>query len=76
MPVKYHPPEPYVRRVPTWKMHTFTLVQIMALALLWSIKSSQISLIFPFVLILMVPLRQRLASLYNSREINAVILYY
>lgn len=73
MPVKYHPQEAYVRRVPTWKMHTFTLIQIMALVILWTVKSSEFSLAFPFVLILMVPLRQRLATFFNSREINAVI---
>lgn len=75
MPAKYHPPEAYVRRVPTWKMHTFTLVQILALTILWLVKSSRLSLIFPFVLILMVPLRQYLSMLYNAREINAVIYY-
>lgn len=75
MPAKYHPPEPFVRRVPTWKMHIFTLVQLLALAVLWLVKSSRLSLIFPFVLILMVPLRQYLALLYNAREINAVMYY-
>lgn len=72
MPVKYHPPEAYVRRVPTWKMHIFTLIQVIGLAILWSIKSSSISLAFPFVLILMVPLRQRMVALFNPREMDAV----
>lgn len=72
MPVKYHPQEPYVRRVPTWKMHIFTMSQIIALVVLWSVKSSQFSLAFPFVLIMMVPLRIRMASFFTKREINAV----
>lgn len=72
MPAKYHPPETYVRRVPTWKMHLFTVIQVIALIILWVIKSSKLSLAFPFVLIMMVPLRQRLSLFFNSREINAV----
>lgn len=72
MPVKYHPSEPFVRRVPTWKMHLFTFAQVMALALLWAVKSSKFSLAFPFFLIMMVPLRQKLATLFTASELNAV----
>lgn len=72
MPTKYHPQEPYVRRVPTWKMHIFTFVQVTALAILWLVKSSSVSLVFPFVLILMVPLRQRMEKFFSAREIDAV----
>lgn len=72
MPTKYHPQEPYVRRVPTWKMHIFTMTQVIALAILWLVKSSKVSLVFPFVLILMVPLRQRMETFYTAREMDAV----
>lgn len=76
MPVKYHPPEPYVRRVQAWKMHVFTLVQVFALVVLWTVKSSQFSLAFPFFLIMMVPLRQRLTMIFSPREMNAVSKTY
>lgn len=72
IPVKYHPPEAYVRRVPTWKMHVFTLIQVIALAILWIIKSSSFSLAFPFVLIMMVPLRQKMVAIFSERELDAV----
>lgn len=72
MPVKYHPSEPFVRRVPTWKMHLFTFTQVMALAVLWAVKSSKFSLAFPFFLIMMVPLRQKLGSYFTASELNAV----
>lgn len=75
MPVKYHPSEDYVKRVPTWKMHVFTSAQVLSLAVLWAVKSSTISLAFPFVLVMMVPLRQFLGRMYNEREINAVSCY-
>ncbi|XP_076212708.1 band 3 anion transport protein isoform X2 [Aptenodytes patagonicus] len=58
MPPKYHPSEPYVTRVKTWRMHLFTFTQIVVLVLLWAVKSTEASLALPFVLILTVPLRR------------------
>ncbi|KAM6238583.1 band 3 anion transport protein [Porphyrio hochstetteri] len=58
MPPKYHPKEPYVTRVKTWRMHLFTFTQIIILVLLWVVKSTPASLALPFVLILTVPLRR------------------
>ncbi|OXB52841.1 hypothetical protein ASZ78_007072, partial [Callipepla squamata] len=60
MPPKYHPKEPYVTRVKTWRMHIFTLTQILMLVLLWGVKASPASLALPFILILTVPLRRLL----------------
>ncbi|XP_056900290.1 solute carrier family 4 member 1b (Diego blood group) isoform X2 [Takifugu flavidus] len=57
IPKKYHPDEPYVNRVSTGRMHVFTAIQIVCLAVLWIVKSSPISLALPFVLILTIPLR-------------------
>nr|AAI63932.1 Solute carrier family 4, anion exchanger, member 1 [Danio rerio] len=56
-PKKHHPAVPYVTRVPTMRMHLYTLIQVMCLALLWVVKSSNFSLALPFVLILTIPLR-------------------
>nr|XP_036219891.1 band 3 anion transport protein isoform X6 [Bactrocera oleae]XP_036219892.1 band 3 anion transport protein isoform X6 [Bactrocera oleae]XP_036219893.1 band 3 anion transport protein isoform X6 [Bactrocera oleae]XP_036219894.1 band 3 anion transport protein isoform X6 [Bactrocera oleae] len=72
MPVKHYPPTPYVKRVPTWKMHMFTTIQLLCLTLLWAVKSSKISLAFPFFLIMMVPIRQRLAMLYTPEQLQAL----
>ncbi|KAI9588222.1 band 3 anion transport protein isoform X1 [Glossina fuscipes] len=72
MPVKHYPPTPYVKRVPTWKMHMYTVVQVVCLAILWAVKSSKISLAFPFFLIMMVPIRQKLAALYKPQEMQAL----
>ncbi|XP_053956547.1 anion exchange protein 3 isoform X2 [Anastrepha ludens] len=72
MPVKHYPPTPYVKRVPTWKMHMFTTIQLLCLTLLWAVKSSKISLAFPFFLILMVPIRQRLVMLYTPEQLQAL----
>ncbi|XP_063703207.1 anion exchange protein 3 isoform X2 [Culicoides brevitarsis] len=72
MPVKHHPQTNYARRVPTWKMHLFTLVQVISLTVLWVVKSSQFSLAFPFFLLMMVPLRQRLDRFYTQQELRAL----
>ncbi|XP_039215282.1 band 3 anion transport protein isoform X2 [Crotalus tigris] len=57
-PPKYHPDISYVTKVKTWRMHIFTLTQILCLGLLWGVKSSPASLALPFILILTVPLRR------------------
>uniref|UniRef100_A0A668AZ03 Anion exchange protein n=1 Tax=Myripristis murdjan TaxID=586833 RepID=A0A668AZ03_9TELE len=57
IPKKYHPDEPYATRVSTGRMHLFTAIQIVCLAVLWIIKSSPASLALPFILILTIPLR-------------------
>jgi len=72
MPVKHHPQVPYVRRLPTWKMHVFTITQVLALALLWGIKSSKFSLAFPFILMMMVPIRKQLERIFTPLELRAV----
>uniref|UniRef100_A0A3Q0RI04 Anion exchange protein n=1 Tax=Amphilophus citrinellus TaxID=61819 RepID=A0A3Q0RI04_AMPCI len=56
-PKKYHPSDAYATRVSTMRMHLFTAIQVMCLAVLWAVKMSTFSLALPFVLILTVPLR-------------------
>lgn len=72
MPVKHHGTAPFVRRVPSWKMHIFTFVQVLALAMLWAVKSSKFSLAFPFVLITMVPIRIMMEKVFTPLELRAV----
>lgn len=73
IPVESHPQTPWVRRVKTWKMHLYTIIQISCLALLWGVKSwKQISLAFPFFLILLIPIRQQLKRIFTEKELEAV----
>jgi hypothetical protein len=73
IPVGSHPSTTYVRRVKTWKMHLWTIIQIACLALLWAVKSiKQISLAFPFFLLLLVPMRLQLERFYTESELQAV----
>ncbi|NXY53595.1 B3AT protein, partial [Callaeas wilsoni] len=72
-PPKYHPDEPYVTRVKTWRMHLFTFTQIIFLVVLWVVKSTPASLALPFVLILTVPLRRfLLPRIFRDFELKCV----
>uniref|UniRef100_A0A7N6AXG4 Anion exchange protein n=1 Tax=Anabas testudineus TaxID=64144 RepID=A0A7N6AXG4_ANATE len=70
MPPKYHPDHSYVRKVRTLRMHLFTCIQLVCLAVLWAVMSTQASLAFPFVLLLTVPVKMfLLRRIFTTREI-------
>ncbi|CAK1554059.1 unnamed protein product [Leptosia nina] len=71
-PVKHHPQIPYVRRVPTMKMHLFTFIQIIGICVLYAVKSSRFSLALPFFLVLMVPLRMSLVHIFTPLQLRAL----
>nr|XP_020475431.1 anion exchange protein 2 isoform X2 [Monopterus albus] len=69
MPPKYHPDHSYVRKVRTLRMHLFTCIQLVCLAVLWAVMSTQASLAFPFVLVLTVPVKMFLLQrIFTVRE--------
>ncbi|XP_012285898.1 anion exchange protein 3 isoform X2 [Orussus abietinus] len=72
MPVKHHGTATYVRRVQTYKMHIFTLIQILCLAVLWIVKSTKAALALPFFLILMIPLRAQMVRFFTGAELRAL----
>ncbi|KAM4526956.1 solute carrier family 4 member 1b (Diego blood group) [Fundulus diaphanus] len=73
IPKKYHPNEPYATRVSTGRMHLFTVIQVVCLAVLWLVKSSPISLALPFVLILTIPLRMLMTGrLFSKLEMKCL----
>ncbi|XP_068119268.1 band 3 anion transport protein isoform X2 [Hyperolius riggenbachi] len=72
-PPKYHPKEPYVTRVKTWRMHLFTLIQVICLASLCVVIFTPASLALPFVLILTVPIRRFLmAKIFTNLELKCL----
>lgn len=73
MPPKHHPDVPYVKKVRTLRMHLFTGLQLLCLAVLWAVMSTVASLAFPFILILTVPLRMCLLSrIFTDREMKCL----
>ncbi|XP_053470296.1 solute carrier family 4 member 1a (Diego blood group) isoform X3 [Ictalurus furcatus] len=73
VPKKYHPSNPYATQVKTWRMHLFTLIQLVSLGILWAVKSSRASLALPFILILTVPLRILISGrLFTTKEMKCL----
>lgn len=73
MPPKYHPDHTYVRKVRTLRMHLYTAVQVVCLAVLWAVMSTIVSLAFPFLLILTVPVKMFvLPRIFTSREMQCL----
>ncbi|XP_068775327.1 band 3 anion transport protein isoform X2 [Struthio camelus] len=71
MPPKYHPKDSYFSKVKTWRMHLFTVTQIVTLVVLWAVKSTAASLALPFILILTVPLRHfLLPRIFQADELQ------
>ncbi|GFR73377.1 anion exchange protein, partial [Elysia marginata] len=68
MPVKYHPSVSYVRMVPTFQMHMFTLIQLGLLIFLLVVKSTPAALSFPLLLVLVVPLRLKVVSRFFTKN--------
>uniref|UniRef100_A0A8C6KES5 Anion exchange protein n=1 Tax=Nothobranchius furzeri TaxID=105023 RepID=A0A8C6KES5_NOTFU len=69
-PKKYHPSDAYVR---TLRMHLFTLVQVLCLAVLWAVKQSPFSLALPFFLILTIPLRMLMTGrVFTAMEMKCL----
>ncbi|XP_057717604.1 solute carrier family 4 member 1a (Diego blood group) [Corythoichthys intestinalis] len=72
-PKKYHPSDAYATRVSTMRMHLFTLIQLVCLAVLWVVKMSPFSLALPFVLLLTVPLRMVMTgTLFSTMEMKCL----
>ncbi|NWI62720.1 S4A4 protein, partial [Todus mexicanus] len=47
MPAKHQPDIAYLRHVPLRRVHLFTVIQLLCLALLWVVKSTAAAIIFP-----------------------------
>lgn len=69
-------PDPWtllLLQVRTLRMHLFTGLQLVCLAVLWAVMSTVASLAFPFILILTVPLRMfLLARIFTDHEMKCV----
>ncbi|NWI14857.1 S4A4 protein, partial [Crypturellus soui] len=49
MPAKHQPDLIYLRHVPLRRVHLFTFIQVMCLAMLWVLKSTAAAIIFPLM---------------------------
>ncbi|GAU87511.1 hypothetical protein RvY_00343 [Ramazzottius varieornatus] len=71
MPLKYQPDYSYVRHVPLKKIHLFTFIQILCLALLWVLKSfDESSILFPLMVLALVGVRRLMDFVFSQRELK------
>ncbi|XP_077599719.1 sodium bicarbonate cotransporter 3-like isoform X3 [Stigmatopora nigra] len=70
MPAKHQPDLIYLRYVPLWKVHIFTLVQLTCLILLWVIKASAAAVVFPMMVLALVFIRKLLDFFFTNRELS------
>ncbi|XP_062574717.1 anion exchange protein 3-like isoform X1 [Saccostrea cucullata] len=68
IPNKHHPSIGYVRRVRTIKMHLFTVIQVLMLALMFGLKLSPAAIAFPLFIILLIPVRLKVMNYFFSEQ--------
>lgn len=70
MPAKHQPDLIYLRYVPLWKVHVFTVVQLSCLIVLWAIKVSAAAVVFPMMVLALVFIRKLLDFCFTKRELS------
>ncbi|XP_071390647.1 sodium bicarbonate cotransporter 3-like, partial [Centroberyx affinis] len=70
MPAKHQPDLIYLRYVPLWKVHVFTVIQLSCLILLWVIKASAAAVVFPMMVLALVFIRKLLDFFFTNRELS------
>jgi mannitol/fructose-specific phosphotransferase system IIA component (Ntr-type) len=67
-----YPVTHYIRRVPRFTIHAFTLLQLVSLGVLWYVKSSRIGILFPIFIALLVPVRLLADRLFEAKHLEAL----
>lgn len=71
MPAKYQPDHMYLRHVRTKRVHIFTFIQILCLAVLWVIKViKSISIVFPVMVLGTCFVRKAMEKFFSKNELT------
>ncbi|XP_060680622.1 sodium bicarbonate cotransporter 3-like isoform X4 [Hemiscyllium ocellatum] len=70
MPAKHQPDLIYLRYVPLWKVHIFTVIQLSCLVILWVIKITAAAVVFPMMVLALVFIRKLLDFCFTKRELS------
>uniref|UniRef100_A0A8C3AIX5 Anion exchange protein n=1 Tax=Cyclopterus lumpus TaxID=8103 RepID=A0A8C3AIX5_CYCLU len=70
MPAKHQPDLVYLRHVPLRKVHLFTFIQILCLALLWVLKSTVAAIVFPIMILALVAVRKAMDYMFSQHELG------
>ncbi|KAM9212336.1 electrogenic sodium bicarbonate cotransporter 4 isoform 2-T2 [Dugong dugon] len=69
MPAKHQPDHAFLRHVPLRRIHLFTLVQILCLAVLWVLKSTVAAIIFPVMILGLIIVRRFLDLIFSQHDL-------
>ncbi|KAM9306413.1 electrogenic sodium bicarbonate cotransporter 4 [Pholidichthys leucotaenia] len=69
MPPKHQPDFSFLRHVPMRRVHLFTLVQIVCLAVLWILKSTFLAIIFPVMILGLMAVRKMLDLMFSQHDL-------
>ncbi|XP_043917076.1 electrogenic sodium bicarbonate cotransporter 1 isoform X1 [Protopterus annectens] len=70
MPAKHQPDFIYLRHVPLRRVHLFTFIQVLCLALLWILKSTVAAIIFPVMILALVAVRKAMDYLFSQKDLS------
>uniref|UniRef100_A0A669QJN4 Anion exchange protein n=1 Tax=Phasianus colchicus TaxID=9054 RepID=A0A669QJN4_PHACC len=70
MPAKHQPDHLYLRHVPLRRVHLFTFIQLLCLAMLWVIKSTAAAIVFPVMLLALVGIRKALECIFSLHDLS------
>uniref|UniRef100_A0A3Q1HR13 Anion exchange protein n=1 Tax=Anabas testudineus TaxID=64144 RepID=A0A3Q1HR13_ANATE len=70
MPAKHQPDLIYLRHVPLRKVHLFTFLQVLCLALLWILKSTVAAIIFPVMILALVAVRKAMDYMFSQHDLS------
>ncbi|XP_076006930.1 electrogenic sodium bicarbonate cotransporter 4 [Genypterus blacodes] len=69
MPSKHQPDFSYLRHVPLRRVHLFTLIQIICLAVLWTLKSTFLAIVFPVMILGLMVVRKMLDMVFSQHDL-------
>uniref|UniRef100_H3C504 Anion exchange protein n=1 Tax=Tetraodon nigroviridis TaxID=99883 RepID=H3C504_TETNG len=69
MPPKHQPDFSFLRHVPLRRVHLFTLVQLVCLAVLWILKSTFLAIIFPVMILGLMVVRKLLDMMFSQHDL-------
>nr|XP_025034229.1 electrogenic sodium bicarbonate cotransporter 1 isoform X4 [Pelodiscus sinensis] len=70
MPLKHQPDFIYLRHVPLRRVHLFTFLQVVCLALLWILKSTVAAIIFPVMILALVAVRKAMDYFFSQHDLS------
>uniref|UniRef100_A0A671PGY0 Anion exchange protein n=1 Tax=Sinocyclocheilus anshuiensis TaxID=1608454 RepID=A0A671PGY0_9TELE len=70
MPAKHQPDLIYLRHVPLRRVHFFTFIQVLCLALLWVLKSTVAAIIFPVMILALVAVRKAMDYVFSQHDLS------